>query len=228
MNPTVDIDEFRHRIGLLTDSLMQTSGPHVRTRVLSLYSAAVAVCNTAILSQVISVGKAHRISRAEFYEIVLQSYLFLGFPRMLEAADHLSGEFPLRNQEPIPAAVDSEEVSNWVDRGLDLCKAVYDSSFDLLRRRVESFAPEIFRWMVLEGYGKVLSRPGVNIIDRELAIIACLMMENRERQLHSHIRGARNVGADETLIRQVVEDIGPSAGRGYEVCLTILDKLRYR
>ena len=91
-----------------------------------------------------------------------------------------------------------------------------------LKERVESFAPDIFRWMIVEGYGKVLSRDHVDIVDRELSIVAMLTMENKAKQLHSHILGARNVGAEEQLIRQVIEDIGMAAGDGYQTALAII------
>ncbi|MEW5994266.1 MAG: carboxymuconolactone decarboxylase family protein, partial [Candidatus Zixiibacteriota bacterium] len=76
-----------------------------------------------------------------------------------------------------------------------------------------------------EGYGKVLSRPGLGIIDRELAIVSCLVIDRREKQLHSHIRGAANVGASPELIRLVVEDLGEAAGSGYRLACDILNQL---
>ena len=86
-------------------------------------------------------------------------------------------------------------------------------------------APEIFRWMIVEGYGKVLSRPEVDIVDRELSIVAFLMVENHKRQLHSHIRGAINAGSSLTLLRTVIEDIGTVTRDGYQSSLRILARL---
>ncbi|MEA1981713.1 MAG: hypothetical protein U9N54_12185, partial [candidate division Zixibacteria bacterium] len=94
-----------------------------------------------------------------------------------------------------------------------------------LKTKVEKIAPEIFRWMVFEGYGKVLSRSELNIKDRELSIIVFLMMENMVKQLHSHILGALNVGVEINLIKQVIEDIGQSAGDGYLAAVDILTKV---
>jgi alkylhydroperoxidase/carboxymuconolactone decarboxylase family protein YurZ len=108
---------------------------------------------------------------------------------------------------------------------MNLYKRVYDSNAERLRAHVENMAPEIFRWMIVEGYGKVLSRPGLNIIDRETSIIAFLTMENRRKQLFSHIRGALNVGAGAEIVRLVVDDIGDAAGDGYKTALELLDSL---
>ncbi len=189
---------------------------HASERTLALYAAAVAVCRRPILDQAVECATRHRISQHQLYEIVLQSYLFLGFPRMLEAAQHLDeslGHLPRDEQRQ---AITPDEYQSWFERGLQLYRRVYGSNHDLLKSRVEAFAPEIFRWMIVEGYGKVLSRPELDPVARELAVVAMLMMENRERQLHSHLKGALNVGADAKLLSQVIEDVGPAAGEGFE------------
>jgi 4-carboxymuconolactone decarboxylase len=49
--------------------------------------------------------------------------------------------------------------------------------------------------MITEGYGKVLSRPGLDLPRRELCVIAACAAAGQARQLHSHLRGAQNVGA---------------------------------
>lgn len=49
-------------------------------------------------------------------------------------------------------------------------------------------------------------------IERELAEVAALIVDGRERQLLSHILGSLNVGADMKLLMQVNRDIKPLAG----------------
>ena len=48
--------------------------------------------------------------------------------------------------------------------------------------------------MITEGYGKVLSRPGLDLERRELCIVAACAATEQDRQLHSHLHGALNVG----------------------------------
>jgi alkylhydroperoxidase/carboxymuconolactone decarboxylase family protein YurZ len=86
-------------------------------------------------------------------------------------------------------------------------------------------SPEVFFWMELEGYGKVLSRPGLDLVDREIAIVACLMIEHRPAQLHSHLRGALNVGAPDRLVLDVVSDLRPFSPQGYPNACEILQRL---
>jgi len=218
VNVTADTDEFRRRLACFVPD------GHTRERLLALWAAAIALADEPAMSSAFHLAAGRGLDRASLYEIVLQSYLFLGFPRMLIAAEHLHRQY---KEERPPASVEADFAAEaWFDRGTALCRLVYAENYNRLRERVEAMAPEIFRWMVLEGYGKVLSRPGLTIIERELAIIACLAIENRPAQLHSHVRGALNVGTAPGLVRAVVEDIGPAAGEGYQTARSICRRLR--
>ena len=57
--------------------------------------------------------------------------------------------------------------------------------------------PLLDAWIVTDGYGRALSRPGLDVRRRELCAIAMLVPQNVPRQLHSHLRGAWNAGASE-------------------------------
>ena len=197
------------------------------TRALALYSAATAVGDQSSLDATVAIARRHAVTHDQLYEIVLQSYLFLGFPRMLIAAEHLSRHFPTANPKSSLHKISDQESQTWFTRGRELCRQVYSDNFPALRRKVESYAPEVFRWMVIEGYGKVLSRPGLSIVDREMAIITSLMIDNREKQLFAHIKGAKNVRAPHSLIRHVIHDLGTAAPEGYSAALSILDQLGF-
>ena len=58
--------------------------------------------------------------------------------------------------------------------------------------------------MVVEGYGKVLGRPGLDLITRELCIVALLASQDSGPQVYSHLRGALNAGADESDVDEAV------------------------
>lgn len=215
--------------GLATRIKTAPFDTHTATRVLAVYSAAVTRADAVLLDAAVERSRAEDIPRQSLYEVVLQSYLFLGFPRMLIAAEHLHAAWPdgvgADRSDPPPLLPPDGETAAWVTRGLNLCKRVYGSSFDALRARVEPMAPEVFRWMIMEGYGKVLSRPQLDSVTRELSIVAFLMTENREQQLYSHLRGAINVGADNRLIRRVLDDLELFAPEGYRTSREILRKL---
>lgn len=196
------------------------------SRSLALFSGAITDSHDENSRRAIQVCLDHGVEPHQLYEVVLQSYLFVGFPRMLSAAEALDAILPPGTLGLDQATLNPDDPTVWHDRGQKLCRRVYDSSYQALKDRVTGMAPEIFLWMELEGYGKVLSRPGLDIVDRELAIVACLMLENRASQLYSHVRGALNVGAEVTLVRDVVDDLKPAAPEGYATATEILEQLR--
>ena len=60
------------------------------------------------------------------------------------------------------------------ERGTELCKKIYGANFDKLISSSAAISPELSEWMILEGYGKVLSRGYVDSSIRELAIVSSL------------------------------------------------------
>lgn len=194
-------------------------------RLLAIWSAAVATAEESVMEAALNRAEHYDIGRLVLYEIILQSYLFLGFPRMLTAAEYLNQRFPhtVDNNGVVPYS--SDESVEWFAEGSSLYGKVYAGASDLLKDRVSSFAPEIFRWMIIEGYGKVLSRPGLDIGTRELSIVAFLMIDNRPKQLFSHIKGTLNVGVTPSLVMTVINDIGSCAGEGYTAARSVCERL---
>jgi 4-carboxymuconolactone decarboxylase len=132
-------------------------------------------------------------------EALLQSYLFLGFPAALRAL----GEW--RRVSGIAAPdVPSDDVTEWMARGAATCRRIYGEQYDRLRRNVAALHPDVERWMIMEGYGKVLSRPGLDLAARELCIVALLAGQDAAPQLYSHLRGALNAGASEDEVEGTI------------------------
>lgn len=126
----------------------------------------------------------------EVEEALLQSYLFLGFPSAIEALRRWR-----TNGTATPVAAD-EDWDLWLERGERTCATVYGDHYEQLRVNIARFHPDLERWMVEEGYGKVLGRPGLDLDVREMLIVAMLVVqgETGRRQLRSHLRGALNAG----------------------------------
>jgi 4-carboxymuconolactone decarboxylase len=136
-------------------------------------------------------------------ELLLQSYLFAGFPRALNAMREW------RRVEP-EALVGAPlvDVDRWRTDGEATCAAVYGSMYERLRENIRHLHPSLDEWMITEGYGKVLSRPGLDLPRRELCIVAACAAAGQDRQLHSHFHGALNVGVDPVVIDQVLDALG--------------------
>jgi len=123
-------------------------------------------------------------------EVILQSYLFLGYPVALNAFA-LWREITGREAgEGVP-----DDWTAWGERGDEVCRTVYGGQYEGLRQNIRALHPDMERWMVVEGYGKVLGRPGLDLATRELCIAALLAVLQAPRQLYSHLRGALSAGA---------------------------------
>jgi 4-carboxymuconolactone decarboxylase len=107
----------------------------------------------------------------------------------------------------------------WRERGEQTCAAVYDGMYEKLRLNVRDLHPALDSWMVVDGYGKVLSRPGLDLPRRELCIVAACAAMGQDRQLHSHLRGALNVGVDPLVLGELLDAVGPERARSARLLL---------
>jgi len=140
-------------------------------------------------------------------EIILQSYLFAGFPRALNAmrAWRTVSERPAPESD---AESEAAELASWRERGEDRCHIVYGDSYEKLRDNIRELHPALDEWMIVDGYGKVLGRPGVDLRTRELCIVAACAVSGAQRQLHSHLHGALNAGSSAGEVAAVLEAVG--------------------
>ena len=171
------------------------------TRELVRLSATVAAGNEASVREQLS-GVVNRVDAVWIEEVLLQSYLFAGFPRALNgmrAWRRISGRVAAL------VAEDGSDVTKWRERGEQTCRMVYGSMYEPLRRNIRELHPELDEWMIVEGYGKVLSRPGLDLPRRELCIVAACAASGQDRQLHSHLHGSLNVGVAPQVVTESIE-----------------------
>ena len=133
---------------------------------------------------------SHAREVAEVAEVLLQSYLFLGFPVSING---IAAWRRLTSRDP--SGPEKLEYPLWEERGYEVCGAVYTGHYERLRESVRALHPDLEQWMVAEGYGKVLGRPGLALVTRELCIVATLAVTGASKQLYSHLLGALDVGA---------------------------------
>jgi 4-carboxymuconolactone decarboxylase len=74
---------------------------------------------------------------------------------------------------------------------------------------VQELHPALDAWMIAEGYGRTLARPGLDLLRRELCIVAQAGVLETPRQLHSHLRGSLNAGASFEQVEAVLAIMNP-------------------
>src|SRR6185503_9327243 len=105
------------------------------------------------------------------------------------------------------------DLAAWRERGEETCAIVYGDHYERLRKNIRQLHPALDEWMIVDGYGKVLSRPGVDLRTRELCVVAACAVSGQQRQLHSHLHGALNAGASAATVGAVLDSLNDLISR---------------
>lgn len=192
----------------MADVLTELDPP---TAALVRLAAAIAAFAERDMRAAFAAAVAARIPTVWVDELVIQSSLFCGFPRALNAAREWRRVAP----EAAPGEdelADPTRGDEWVARGEVTCRAVYDGMYDKLRENIYQLHPALDALMVMDGYGQVLSRPGLDLARRELCVVAACAATEQDRQLHSHLHGALNVGVAPTVLASALDALTPDIG----------------
>ncbi len=165
-------------------------------------SAASVLRKEKYLKELLYLCKKRKIKSRKVYETILQTYLFAGFPSALVSLQIVNEFFPQNN-----IITNNNTELGTIKKGTQTCKKIYGGKFDKLINNIKSFSPELADWLIIEGYGKVLSRKGLTLAERELSIIAILAVQKYESQLYSHINGAYRQKVSEGEIKKVIENL---------------------
>jgi hypothetical protein len=173
-----------------------------------------------LLGEIVPEPLPHRVA----YELLLQSYLFFGYPQAIEVLRVLAEVAPEQQEELVAQTTETATDKQLRQRGERLCRTIYNPNYDRLIANMSRISLELAEWMVIEGYGRVLSRPGPAQLEREIASIIFLCRSGHPVQLFSHVRGARNLGAERDLLLSVVESSGLSAEQ-QELAVRTIDQV---
>src|SRR5207247_10423754 len=90
-------------------------------------------------------------------------------------------------------------------RSSDLaCGEVYGRTFHKLMLNLRALHPAVEPLVVVDAYGKILGRAGLDSKRRELCTLAAIAMQNAPRQLHAHLRSAMNTGSTRDEVDQAI------------------------
>jgi 4-carboxymuconolactone decarboxylase len=178
------------------------------TRALVRFAAAVAQGYEPELRESVGLLRSSQVPPGWVEELLLQSILMVGYPRALLALTvwrKLSG-LPAQESD---IDQDYGRAVEWTKRGEALCAVVYGENYGKLREGIRTLHPAIDSWMITEGYGRTLARPGLDLRRRELCTVAQTAVLETPRQLHSHLRGALHAGASFGQIEGALSIVNP-------------------
>lgn len=156
----------------------------------------------ALLSEAVT-----EVRTAWVEEVILQTYLFAGFPRALNGMREWRRLSGISVAPVDPLAV--PDLRDQITQGEHTCAIVYGPWYDRLRQNIAALHPSLDAWMIAEGYGKVLSRGALDLARRELCIVAACAISRQDRQLHSHLHGALHAGVGAAVVEAVWDSLAP-------------------
>jgi 4-carboxymuconolactone decarboxylase len=172
-------------------------------------AGAVARGGDARLDEAIAEVLGAKVAPLMVDEAILMANVAVGFPRTLiamRAWRKASGQGPQPSDgEGGAGYYDRHE--RWTAQGEATCKIVYGSNYERLRQTVRDLHPALDEWMITEGYGRTLSRPGLTLRQRELLMVAMCAVLDVPHQLHSHLKGALHAGATPVEVGQALEAV---------------------
>ena len=207
-------DKYRKQLQLFIPAHLNNKILSKKRKLLSWISVCQAAVETDFLRGFIKWSLDSRVKPAEIYEVLLQGHLFCGYPAAIESFFVFNDV--LRNSK-IKLELKLINNQRWdynvfKQKGLKTAQKIYDKNFESVCGNIRKLSPDLAAGMIIEGYGRIISRDGLDILTRELAIVAALVVMDMPRQLYSHIRGAFNSGAAPRQIKAIIEQCRFIAG----------------
>jgi len=105
-------------------------------------------------------------------ELLLQSMLVVGYPLALVAFAAWRGV-----GGPAPVEGGAEDLAHadwksWATRGETVCREVYGRAYHKLLVNLRALHPALEHLVLVDAYGKVIGRPGLDLKRRELCTVA--------------------------------------------------------
>lgn len=185
----------------LEHALAHVSGLERSSALIVAAVASQAAAKLDILRQVVQTYFECSRDGARLYEALLGTYLFSGFPAAIEGLRTADAVARAYNARLCTSLHEPYNVEVFRLRGRKHFEFVYGEIAERVLAQIEAFSHELPEWIIIEGYGKVLSRPSIDIAERERCAMSALVVGGWERQLKAHLCAYARLGGkrDEAL-----------------------------
>jgi 4-carboxymuconolactone decarboxylase len=107
----------------------------------------------------------------------------------------------------------TQETSERLDNGKKMLDQIDSSSADKVMASLKDIAPDVGKFIMEFAFNDIYSRPGLNLQQRELVTISCLLTQgDTAEQLKVHLNGCLNVGLTQTEIIEAIIHCIPYVG----------------
>ncbi len=182
------------------------AGPLVdaRLRCLALAHAASCVRRIETTEALYRLAAERGADAAALIETAVQVVAYAGFPSAIEGLAALRrsgalGEGPGPIDLGRPLAPEALAAT-----GRATFEAVYADSTEDVLTELDGLVPGFAGLVLGQAYGRILSRPGLTLGERELLAVAGLAVMALPRPLESHIRGALRNGCEATDVEDIL------------------------
>jgi len=191
---------------------MNAGGLDPQTAALVRVAAALAEGKIPELEARFAAAREAEVPALWIEELLLQSMLVVGYPLALVAFGvwrEITGPASAQGDGGGSGGGDGEELAHadwesWAKRGAAVCAAVYGRAYHKLLLNLRGLHPALEDLVLVDAYGKVIGRPGLDLKRRELCTVAEIAVLGTAEQLHSHLRGALNTGATRAEVEGVL------------------------
>jgi alkylhydroperoxidase/carboxymuconolactone decarboxylase family protein YurZ len=156
-----------------------------------------------------------------FSELFLHLSLLLGFPTMLEGLSMLRTIVAKSGTSSRKSARGTLVTK----RGRKTLERVYGSTLDRLLTNLRSLHDIVPDVIVRDVYGRIISRRGLSLREREIVNVVVLSIQRLDQQLYSHIRGALRVQVSEETLRVAIRTAARIARTSPRTSLNLLASL---
>lgn len=168
-------------------------------------AAAGAVGDRATLEQVLARARSGSVRPQRLREALRMLVPYAGYPRALAALKVARLAPPEAASEPDP----QERAA----LGRAAFTGVYGETSERVLAGLGELDPLLPAWTLEHAYGRVLARPGLALVERELVAVSLLTgLGGLAEPLLGHMRGARRLGASAEQVARAVDAVPEALG----------------
>ncbi|MGF6753397.1 carboxymuconolactone decarboxylase family protein [Paraburkholderia sp. GAS42] len=150
-------------------------------------------------------------SPEEVVELMTHLVVYAGFPAALNGVFAAKAVFDEKGVSVNAERVDAR--GSRYDEGLASLRAIDGAAGERVVDSLRDIAPDLARFIIEFGFGDIYTRPGLDLLSRELATVAALAaIGSATPQLKVHMHGLLNVGGTREQLVEVITQIAVYAG----------------